>query len=62
MTSSGRGIVLGCTTCGLDVVLDEVDEHAVRAALAAFFSAHEGCRTFVDLSRAGVPLPGRPDG
>lgn len=62
MTSGSAGIALTCATCALEVVLEDADEAAVRTALAAFFTDHDGCRTSVDLSRARVPLPRRPEG
>ena len=60
MATSGAGIAVGCTTCAVELLLDAVDEDEVRAGLAAFFDAHDGCSVFVDLARASVPLPRRP--
>ena len=54
---SDAGLVLGCTTCDLRVVLEATGEDDVRSGLAGFFVAHDGCDVFVDVSRAAVPLP-----
>ncbi len=57
MTPSRTGIALGCTTCQVDVVVESQEEDEVRAALAGFFAAHEGCHVTMDISRHARPLP-----
>ena len=59
MATPGAGIALGCTSCAVELLLDAVDEDDVRAGLARFFAAHEGCDVFMDVSRTAVPLPRR---
>lgn len=60
MAEGGTGIAVGCTTCGVELFLDVEDEDALRARLAGFFGAHEGCDVFMDVSRTRAPLPRRP--
>ncbi len=59
MDTDRAGIALGCTTCGLELFLPQQDDSEVRLALVAFFEEHSGCDVFMDVSRAGIPLPRR---
>ena len=60
MTSQGKGIAVGCTRCGVDLLLPAGDEDEARQGLTDFFDAHDGCDVFLDVTRTTAPLPGRP--
>jgi hypothetical protein len=57
MTPDRSGIAVGCTSCGVDLLLASEQEHELRARLADFFEAHAECHVFVDVSRTDAPLP-----
>jgi hypothetical protein len=62
MDTDRAGIALGCASCSLELFLPQQEDDAVRTALGAFFDEHDGCAVFMDVSRAGLPLPRRPTG